>query len=127
MAELVAAGKVGQLGLLEAGADTIRRAAAVHPIAALQSEWSLWSRNIEAEIVPTARKLGIGIVAYSPLGRGFLTGAIVHPGDLADDDFRKTNPRFAEDAFAANMGIVRALQDLATDEGMSAGQLRWPG
>jgi aryl-alcohol dehydrogenase-like predicted oxidoreductase len=73
--------------------------------------------------MPTARELGIGIVAYSPLGRGFLTGAIVHPGDLADDDFRKTNPGFAEDAFAANMGIVRALQDLATDEGMSAAQL----
>jgi len=123
MAELVTAGKVGHLGLSEAGPDTLRRAAAVHPIAALQSEWSLWSRDIEAEIVPTARELGIGIVAYSPLGRGFLTGAIVHPGDLADDDFRKTNPRFAEDAFAANMGIVRALQDLATDEGMSAAQL----
>jgi len=123
MAELVAAGKVGHLGLSEAGPDTLRRAAAVHPIAALQSEWSLWSRDIEAEIVPTARELGIGIVAYSPLGRGFLTGAIVHSDDLADDDFRKTNPRFAEDAFAANMGIVRALQDLATDEGMSAAQL----
>jgi len=123
MAELVAAGKVRHLGLSEAGADTLRRAAGVHPIAALQSEWSLWSRDIEAEIVPTARELGIGIVAYSPLGRGFLTGAISKAEDLADDDFRRSNPRFAEDAFAANMAVVQALQELAGDKGVSAAQL----
>ncbi len=123
MAELVTAGKVRHLGLSEAGADTLRRASVVHPIAALQSEWSLWSRDIEAEIVPTARELGIGIVPYSPLGRGFLTGAITSPDDLDDDDFRKANPRFAADAFEANMAVVRAVQQIAKDKGVSAAQL----
>jgi len=123
MAELVAAGKVRHLGMSEAGADTLRRAAAVHPIAALQSEWSLWSRDIEAQIVPTARELGIGLVAYSPLGRGFLTGAITKPEDLADDDFRKANPRFVGAAFAANMAVVQAVRELAADKGVSAAQL----
>ncbi len=123
MAELVQAGKVRHLGLSEAGADTLRRASAVHPIAALQSEWSLWSRDIEAEIVPTARELGIGIVPYSPLGRGFLTGRITSPDDLADDDFRKANPRFAADAFEANMAVVRAVQQIAADKGVTAAQL----
>ena len=123
MAELVTAGKVRHLGLSEAGADTLRRAAAVHPIAALQSEWSLWSRDIEAEIVPAARELGIGIVPYSPLGRGFLTGQITSPDDLANDDFRKANPRFAADAFEANMAVVRAVQQIATDKGVTAAQL----
>src|ERR671925_110235 len=88
MAELVAAGKVRHLGLSEAAADTIRRAHAVHPISALQSEWSLWSRDIEREIVPTCRELGIGLVPYSPLGRGFLTGAVTSTDSLAADDFR---------------------------------------
>jgi len=123
MAELVAAGKVRHLGLSEAGPETLRRAAAVHPIASLQSEWSLWSRDIEADIVPTARELGIGIVPYSPLGRGFLTGKITKPEDLDEDDFRRVNPRFAGDAFTANMAVVRALEQLATDKGVSAAQL----
>ncbi len=123
MAELVAAGKVRHLGMSEAGADTLRRAAAVHTIAALQSEWSLWSRDIEAEIVPTARELGIGIVPYSPLGRGFLTGAITSPDDLEDGDFRKVNPRFAGDAFEVNMAVVRAVQEIAHEKGITAAQL----
>ena len=123
MAELVTAGKVRHLGMSEAGAETLRRAVAVHPIAALQSEWSLWSRDIEAEIVPTARELGIGIVPYSPLGRGFLTGTIINPGDLADGDFRKVNPRFAAEAFEANMGVVRGVELLAKDKGITAAQL----
>jgi len=123
MAELVAVGKVRHLGMSEAGADTLRRAAAVHPIAALQSEWSLWSRDIEDDVVPTARELGIGLVAYSPLGRGFLTGAITKPEDLADDDFRKANPRFVGAAFAANMAVVQAGRELAADKGVSAAQL----
>ncbi len=123
MAELVTAGKVRHLGLSEAGAVTLRRAHAEHPIAALQSEWSLWSRDIEPEIVPTARELGIGIVAYSPLGRGFLTGAITSPEDLADDDFRRANPRFAEEAFEANMAVVHGLEELARERGVTAGQL----
>ena len=93
MAELVAAGKVRYLGLSEAAPDTLRRASAVHPIAALQSEWSLWSRDIEAEVVPTARELGIGIVAYSPLGRGFLTGQITSPDDFPEGDFRASPAR----------------------------------
>lgn len=100
MSELVEAGKVLHLGLSEAGAVTLRKAAAIHPIAALQSEWSLWSREIEDGIVPTCRELGIGLVAYSPLGRGFLTGAIRRVDDLAADDWRRTNPRFA----GANLG-----------------------
>ena len=123
MADLVAAGKVSHLGLSEAGASTLRKAAAVHPISALQSEWSLWSRDIESEIVPTARELGIGLVAYSPLGRGFLTGAITSPADLADDDFRKANPRFVDEAFEANMAVVRRLEELAAEKGVTAGQL----
>jgi aryl-alcohol dehydrogenase-like predicted oxidoreductase len=123
MAELVAAGKVRHLGMSEAGADTLRRAAAVHTIAALQSEWSLWSRDIEAEIVPTARELGIGIVPYSPLGRGFLTGSITKPEDLEDGDFRKVNPRFAAEAFESNMAVVREVQALARDKGVTAAQL----
>ena len=123
MAELVTAGKVRHLGMSEAGAETLRRAVAVHPIAALQSEWSLWSRDIEAEIVPTARELGIGIVPYSPLGRGFLTGTIINPEDLADGDFRKVNPRFAAEAFEANMGVVRGVELLAKDKGITAAQL----
>lgn len=123
MAELVQAGKVRYLGLSEAGAETVRRAAAVHPIAALQSEWSIWSRDIEADVVPTARELGIGVVAYSPLGRGFLTGAITSPADLADDDFRRSNPRFAEEAFEANMAVVREVGRVAEDKGVTPAQL----
>jgi aryl-alcohol dehydrogenase-like predicted oxidoreductase len=124
MAELVAAGKVRYLGLSEAGADTIRRAYAVHPITALQTEWSLWSRDLEAEILPAARELGVGIVAYSPLGRGFLTGAITSGADLADDDFRRVaQPRFSGENLDRNLAIVARLRELAAARGVTAGQL----
>jgi aryl-alcohol dehydrogenase-like predicted oxidoreductase len=123
MAELVAEGKVRHLGLSEAAPDTLRRASAVHPIAALQSEWSLWSRDIEAGVVPTARELGIGIVAYSPLGRGFLTGQITSPGDFPDGDFRKFLPRFSGDNFARNLALVDRVRELAATKGCTPGQL----
>jgi len=123
MAELVAAGKVRYLGLSEASADTMRRAAAVHPISALQSEWSLWSRDIEDEDVATARELGIGIVPYSPLGRGFLTGKITSAADLADNDFRHTQPRFRGDNFDRNLELVERVRALAAEKGATAGQL----
>jgi len=123
MAELVRAGKVLNLGLSEAGAATLRRAAAVHPIAALQSEWSLWSRDIEVEIVPTCRELGIGLVAYSPLGRGFLTGAIRSLDDLAGDDWRRTTPRFEAANLERNLSLVARVERLAADKGCSPAQL----
>jgi aryl-alcohol dehydrogenase-like predicted oxidoreductase len=123
MAELVAAGKVRHLGLSEAHPETIRRAAAVHRITALQSEWSLWSRGIEAEIVPLARELGIGIVPYAPLGRGFLTGAITTPEGFAPGDFRRSNPRFAGENFARNLALVEQVRALAAEKGCTAGQL----
>ena len=123
MAELVAEGKVRFLGLSEAAPDTLRRASAVHPITALQSEWSLWSRDIEAEIVPTARELGIGIVAYSPLGRGFLTGQITGPDDFAPDDFRRNNPRFQGENFATNLRLVARVRELAAEKGVTPAQL----
>ncbi len=124
MASLVEAGKVRHLGLSEAGAETIRRAHAVHPITALQSEWSLWSRDIEESIVPACRELGIGIVAYSPLGRGFLTGQYKSKADFAADDFRAVGqPRFAEENLDHNLAIVAALRELAAERGVTAGQL----
>jgi len=123
MAELVAAGKVRHLGLSEAGPDTLRRASAIHPITALQSEWSLWSRDIEAEVVPTARELGIGIVAYSPLGRGFLTGAITSPDDFPDGDFRKFLPRFSGENFGRNLELVERVRGVAAAKGCTPGQL----
>jgi aryl-alcohol dehydrogenase-like predicted oxidoreductase len=123
MAELVAAGKVRYLGLSEASVDTIRRAAAVHPIAALQSEWSLWSRDIEDEIVPTCRELGIGIVPFSPLGRGFLTGRITSVDDLAERDMRRNHPRFRGEAFDANQSSVDVVRDLAEQRGGTPGQV----
>jgi len=123
MAELVEAGKVLHLGLSEAGAATLRRAAAVHPIAALQSEWSLWSRDIEDDIVPACRELGIGLVAYSPLGRGFLTGAIRRVEDLADDDWRRSNPRFAGENLERNLALVARVERLAADKGCTPAQL----
>ncbi|MFE2756966.1 aldo/keto reductase [Actinosynnema sp. NPDC059335] len=123
MAELVAEGKVRHLGLSEAGAATIRRAHAVHPISALQSEWSLWTRDVEAEIAPTCRELGIGVVPFSPLGRGFLTGRVTSVADLAEDDMRRGLPRFAEENFARNTAIVDALRALAAERGVTAGQL----
>jgi aryl-alcohol dehydrogenase-like predicted oxidoreductase len=123
MAELVQQGKVRYVGLSEAGAASIRRAVAVHPIAALQSEWSLWTRDLESEVLGVAREHGIGIVPFSPLGRGFLTGAITSPDDFADDDWRRTHPRFTGEAFAANLRLVDAVRELAAEKGVTPGQL----
>jgi aryl-alcohol dehydrogenase-like predicted oxidoreductase len=123
MAELVAAGKVRYLGLSEAQPDTLRRAVDVHPIAALQSEWSLWSRDIEGEVVDTARQLDIGIVAYSPLGRGFLTGQITTPDDFPEGDFRAHLPRFTGDNFQRNIALVDQVRTLADAKGCTPGQL----
>ncbi|WP_253788598.1 aldo/keto reductase [Nocardia amikacinitolerans] len=123
MAELVRAGKVRHLGLSEASASTIRRAHAVHPIAALQSEWSLWTRDLEAEIVPVCRELGIGIVPFSPLGRGFLTGRYNSVAELAENDMRRGQPRFADGNLEQNLAIVAKLDELATAKGVTAGQL----
>ena len=123
MAELVQAGKVRHLGLSEAGADTIRRAHAVHPITAVQSEYSLFSRDLDRSVLPALRELGIGLVAYSPLGRGFLTGQIRSLDDLAPDDFRRSNPRFGADALEANLRLVDAVRSLAEQKGITAGQL----
>jgi aryl-alcohol dehydrogenase-like predicted oxidoreductase len=123
MAELVEAGKVRYLGLSEASAETIRRAHQVHPISAVQSEYSLWSRDIEAEVVPTLRELGIGLVAYSPLGRGFLTGAITSPDDFAPDDFRRNNPRFQGENFQRNLELVERVKELAGEHSCTPGQL----
>jgi aryl-alcohol dehydrogenase-like predicted oxidoreductase len=123
MAELVQQGTVRHLGLSEASAASLRRAAAVHPIAALQSEWSLWTRDLEAEILGVARELGIGIVPFSPLGRGFLTGAITSPDDFAPDDFRRNHPRFTGEAFDANLRLVDAVKAMAKEKGCTPGQL----
>ncbi|MDG3005355.1 aldo/keto reductase [Paludisphaera mucosa] len=123
MAELVQAGKVRHLGLSEAATETIKRAAAVHPIAALQTEYSLWSREPELEILPTVRALGIGFVAYSPLGRGFLTGRFKAPDDLAADDFRRNSPRFQGENFQKNLDLVRVIEDLAASRGCTPSQI----
>jgi len=123
MGELVAEGKVRYLGLSEVAPDTLERAAAVHPITALQTEWSLWSREIEDELVATARGLGIGLVPYSPLGRGFLTGQIQSPADLPEGDFRKTSPRFTGDNFQRNLDLVGRVRELAAEIGCTPGQL----
>jgi len=123
MAELVAAGKVRHLGLSEASAETIRRAAAVHPIAALQSEWSLWSRDIEGEILDTCREHGIGVVAYSPLGRGFLTGTIASTADFGEVDFRRVLPRFGDEALAANQPLVDEVRRIAAAHDATPGQV----
>ncbi|MFJ5589587.1 aldo/keto reductase [Streptomyces noursei] len=123
MAELVAAGKVRHLGLSEAGADTLRRAHAVHPIAALQSEWSLWTRDLEQEIAPVCRELGIGLVPFSPLGRGFLTGRYTSVEGLSESDVRRTQPRFADGNLEQNLAIVAKLDELAAEKGVTAGQL----
>jgi aryl-alcohol dehydrogenase-like predicted oxidoreductase len=123
MAELVSQGKVRHLGLSEAGPDTIRRAHAVHPIAALQSEYSLWSREPEGGILELVRELGIGFVAYSPLGRGFLTGEIKSVNDLAPDDWRRNNPRFSGKNFQRNLDLVAEVKALAAAKGCTAAQL----
>ena len=123
MADLVKAGKVRYLGLSEASAATLRRAHAVHPIAALQSEYSLWSRDIEGEIIETCRELGVTIVPYSPLGRGFLTGAIRRFEDLAPDDFRRRAPRFQGANFSKNLALVDAVAEMAQIKGCTPAQL----
>ena len=123
MAELVRAGKVRHLGLSEAAPATIRRAAAVHPIAALQTEFSLWSREAEAEVLPTVRELGIGFVAYSPLGRGFLTGQFKSIDDLAPDDYRRHAPRFQGENFRKNLDLVKTIERLAASKGCSTSRL----
>ncbi|RSN13208.1 aldo/keto reductase [Streptomyces sp. WAC 05977] len=123
LAELVQEGKIRYAGISEASAETIRRAHAVHPVTALQSEWSLWTRGIEGEILSTVRELGIGIVPFSPLGRGFLTGGVTSVKDLPADDLRRGLPRFAEGNFERNMAIVEALRALAEQKGVTAGQL----
>jgi aryl-alcohol dehydrogenase-like predicted oxidoreductase len=123
MAELVAAGKVAHLGLSEASPDSIRRAHATHPIAALQNEWSLWSRDLEREVVPLCRELGIGIVPYSPLGRGFLTGAIAAVDDLAADDFRRNQPRFQGANLKHNLALVDVVRAVAAEKGCMPGQV----
>ena len=123
MADLVKAGKVLHLGLSEASSQTIRRAAAVHPIAALQTEYSLWTRDVEAEILPLCKQLGIGFVPYSPLGRGFLTGAIRDLDALAPGDWRRSNPRFQGDNMAHNLALVDAVKALARKRGCTPAQL----
>ncbi len=124
MGELVTAGKVGHLGLSEAGPDTIRRADATHPITALQTEYSLWTRDVEAEILPTVRELGIGFVAYSPLGRGFLTGAYRSAADLPDGDSRSHRfPRFEQENFDRNLALVDRVSELAERKGCTPGQV----
>ena len=123
MSELVEAGKVRYLGLSEASSHTLGRAAAVHPIAALQSEYSLWTRDLEDDVIPTARRLGTGLVPFSPLGRGFLTGAIKSPADFGDDDFRKNSPRFVGENFDRNLALVDQVRELAAAKGSTVGQI----
>jgi len=123
MAELVKAGKVRHLGLSEASANTIRRAAKVHPIAALQSEYSLWTRDLEATVLPACEELGIGVVAYSPLGRGFLTGAFTKPEDLGVGDYRRSSPRFSDENFASNLQLVEIVSEIAREEGYTPAQV----
>lgn len=123
MAELVEEGKVRNIGLSEASADTLRRAVEVHPVAALQTEYSLWSRDVEKDILPTARELGVGFVAYSPLGRGFLSGRFKNPDELDSDDFRRHGPRFQGEALEQNQRLVAKVEELANEKGCTPGQL----
>jgi aryl-alcohol dehydrogenase-like predicted oxidoreductase len=123
MAELVRAGKIRYIGMSEAAPETLRRAAKIHPIAALQTEYSLWSRDPEEAILPTVRELGIGFVAYSPLGRGFLTGHITSIDDLDPDDFRRKNPRFQGQNFPKNLKLVERVREMANEKGCTPGQL----
>lgn len=123
MAELVEEGKVRYLGLSEASPQTIRRAHATHPVSALQTEYSLWSREPEEEILPTVRELGIGFVAYSPLGRGFLSGRFKSPEDFEPDDYRRTAPRLTGENFAKNLELVERIKEMAKEKGVSPSQL----
>lgn len=123
MAALVSEGKVRHLGLSEAGAETLRRAVAVHPIAALQSEYSLWERGVEEDILPIARELGVGFVPYSPLGRGFLTGQITSRDYLPEGDYRRNDPRYSEENFAKNMEMVAVVKQIAAAHGVSGAQV----
>jgi aryl-alcohol dehydrogenase-like predicted oxidoreductase len=123
MKELVDAGKVRYIGLSEASPETVRRAHAVHPLTALQTEYSLWTRDPEDRILPTVRELGIGFVAYSPLGRGFLSGRFRSPDDFDDGDFRKNHPRFQGENFQKNLELVERVKEIAAEKGASAGQL----
>jgi aryl-alcohol dehydrogenase-like predicted oxidoreductase len=123
MAELVKAGKVRHIGLSEAGVQTIRRAHAVHPITALQTEYSLWTRDVEEEILPTVRELGIGFVPYSPLGRGFLTGQFKSEAEIPEGDFRRHNPRFQGENFEKNMRLVKEIEKIAEKKGIKPGQV----
>jgi aryl-alcohol dehydrogenase-like predicted oxidoreductase len=123
MAELVKEGKIRYLGLSEASPQTLRRAAKVHPIAALQTEYSLWTRDPEGEILATCRELGIGFVAYSPLGRGFLTGQFKKFDDLPADDYRRNSPRFQGENFQKNLDLLRSVEEIAGEKGCTASQL----
>ncbi|PWC48834.1 aldo/keto reductase [Azospirillum sp. TSA6c] len=123
MADLVTAGKVRALGLSEVSAATLRRAHAVHPIAAVQSEYSLWTRDVEAAVLPTCRDLGISLVAYAPLGRGMLTGTVSSPDQFAENDFRRVAPRFAGDNFDRNLALVEQVKALAAQKGCTPGQV----
>jgi aryl-alcohol dehydrogenase-like predicted oxidoreductase len=123
MADLVKRGKVRHLGLSEAAPTTIARAHKVHPITALQTEYSLWSRDVEEQILPTLRRLGIGLVPYSPLGRGFLTGTITSPTDLGEKDYRRMTPRFQGENFEKNLGLLETITSIATAKGIKPGQV----
>jgi len=123
VSELVQAGKVRFLGLSEASAETVRRGHAVHPISALQTEYSLWTRDVEERILPTTRELGVGFVAYSPLGRGFLSGRFRSPEDIPEGDFRRENPRFQGENFERNLAIVDRVRDIADEKGVTPAQL----
>src|SRR6185369_9279715 len=123
MADLIKAGKVRYLGLSEAAPETLRRAQAVHPITALQTEYSLWSRDPEDEILPTVRELGIGFVAYSPIGRGFLSGRFKTIDDLEPSDYRRLSPRFQGENFDRNLDLVRRIEDIARSKGVTPAQL----
>jgi aryl-alcohol dehydrogenase-like predicted oxidoreductase len=123
LAALVKEGKIRHIGLSEAAPDTIRRAHAEHPITAVQSEYSLWSRDIEAEVLPTLRELGIGLVAYSPIGRGFLAGRFSDPSELDEGDFRRTNPRFTGENLEQNQRLAAKIREIAEEKGIASGQL----
>jgi aryl-alcohol dehydrogenase-like predicted oxidoreductase len=123
MSDLVSAGKIRFIGLSEAGVQTIRRAHAVHPVTALQSEYSLWTRDMEDQVLPTLREMGIGFVAYSPLGRGFLTGQLKSPDDFVADDYRRNSPRFQGDNFVKNLELVERVKTIAEKKGVTPGQL----